>query len=371
MATRGLGAAGAAEDKNAALRKLVYEACVEAAEDEPDITFYQETLIDLDVLPSDDVAILLAVTQGLTNEKLFKVVQDPQRGLGWKIRSEEEAKKYRGLNSEQEIVYALIDEAGDEGIWSKTIKAKANLHEAVFRTAIKHLESKNMISDMKSVEHPARKMYIKSSLRPSDRATGGAWYTDNELDEEFIAQLMHILYDQIRRKSFYKSSSGLRKPKKIQGKKMTSEEAKALRDKALGPRVKLEDVSEEDAILAAKRHYDSMLPMPPGYQGYPTLNELTSFIENSGATSATLSAADIQQLLDILVFDDKIEKVLAGPDGVCYKAVRKGFKEDQEGGPNSALTDTPCGFCPVADLCEEGGPVGPKTCQYFQAWLNL
>jgi DNA-directed RNA polymerase III subunit RPC6 len=94
MATRGLGAAGAAEDKNAALRKLVYEACVEAAEDEPDITFYQETLIDLDVLPSDDVAILLAVTQGLTNEKLFKVVQDPQRGLGWKIRSEEEAKKY-------------------------------------------------------------------------------------------------------------------------------------------------------------------------------------------------------------------------------------------------------------------------------------
>jgi DNA-directed RNA polymerase III subunit RPC6 len=228
-----------------------------------------------------------------------------------------------------------------------------------------------MISDMKSVEHPARKMYIKSSLRPSDRATGGAWYTDNELDEEFIAQLMHILYDQIRRKSFYKSSSGLRKPKKIQGKKMSSEEAKALRDKALGPRVKLEDVSEEDAILAAKRHYDSMLPMPPGYQGYPTLNELTSFIENSGATSATLSAADIQQLLDILVFDDKIEKVLAGPDGVCYKAVRKGFKEDQEGGPNSALTDTPCGFCPVADLCEEGGPVGPKTCQYFQAWLNL
>ncbi len=74
----------------------------------------------------------------------------------------------------------MIDEAGEEGIWTKTIKQRLNLHDAVFRSASKYLESRNMIADMKSVEHPTRKMYIKSSLRPSDRATGGPWYTDGE-----------------------------------------------------------------------------------------------------------------------------------------------------------------------------------------------
>ncbi|KAI9648115.1 34-kDa subunit of RNA polymerase III (C) [Ciborinia camelliae] len=364
------GAAAAPEDKTAALKKLLYDDCFLSFDENP--TFFQEDLLELGILPNDDVTILLAVTQGLTNDKLFKVVQDAQRGIGWKLRTQEEAKQYRSLSSEQEIVYALIDEAGDEGIWTKTIKAKSNLHEAVFRSAIKHLETKHMISEMKSVEHSTRKMYIKSSLQPSDRATGGAWYTDNELDEEFITQLMHVLFDQIHRKSFYKSSSArMRKPKKVIGKNMSADEAKALRDKALGSRVKIEDVTEDDAMEGARRHYEALLPMPPGYQGYPTLNELTSFIENSGATATTLTAQDIQQLLEILIFDNKIEKVLAGPEGVCYRAVRKSFREDHEGGPFSALTDVPCGHCPVADLCEEGGPVGPSTCEYFQTWLNI
>ncbi|ESZ96979.1 hypothetical protein SBOR_2661 [Sclerotinia borealis F-4128] len=355
MASRAPASAGAPEDKTTALKKLLYDECFLSFEDNP--TFFQDDLIELQILPSDDVSMLLTVTQGLTNDKLFKVVQDSQRGIGWKLRSEDEAKKYRSLSSEHEIVYALIDEAGDEGMWTKTIKMKSNLHEAVFRAAIKHLETKHLISEMKSVEHHNRKMYIKSSLQPSDRATGGAWYTDGELDEEFITQLMHILFDQIHRKSFYKSSSAsLRKPKKVMGKKMSGDEAKALRDQSLGPRVKIEDVTEADALDGARRHHDALLPMPPGYQGYPTLNELTSFIDSSGATATTLAAQDIQQLLEILIFDNKIEKVLAGPEGFCYRAVRKSFREDQEGGPFSALTDVPCGHCPVADLCEEGGP---------------
>src|SRR5271168_1006638 len=98
------------------------------------------------------------------------------------IEADNPRRRYRSLKSEEEIVYSLIDEAGDDGVWARTIKSKANLHDAVFNAAIKHLESKNMISNMKSVEHPARKMYIKSSVRPSDRATGGPWYTDGELD---------------------------------------------------------------------------------------------------------------------------------------------------------------------------------------------
>jgi DNA-directed RNA polymerase III subunit RPC6 len=278
--------------------------------------------------------------------------------------------RYRSLTAEQEIVYSLIDEAGDEGIWSKTIKAKTNLHDTTFTQCIKHLTSKSMISEMKSVEHPTRKMYIKSSLSPSDRATGGPWYTDGELDEEFISNAMEVLFHYILRRTFYESKSARREaernPKKVI-RKMTPEQAKALRNDALGPRgVNAGDMDEKNA---RRIRYESMLPMPAGYQKYPTLDELTLFVENSNAFAQILTANDIQTLLDIMRYDDKIEKVVGGPAGVSYKALRKTLLDEDD--RSSVLTEAPCGQCPVFDLCEEGGPVGPSNCEYFSDWLSM
>jgi hypothetical protein len=35
----------------------------------------------------------------------------------------------------------------------------------------------------------------------------------------------------------------------------------------------------------------------------------------------------------------------------------------------SYLTETPCGVCPVKDLCREGGLISPVSCEYFNHWL--
>lgn len=279
----------------------------------------------------------------------------------------------------------MIDEAGAEGIWSKTIKARSGLHDTAMRAAIKTLETKRYIADMKSVEHLNRKMYIKASLTPSEKATGGPWYTDGELDEEFINNIQKVLHGYIFAKSFYKSSnpSAMRKPKRISKANTekavatkASEEARALRDAALGPKVK----GEDDENRSAKRQktardsekvkdLDRYLPLPAGYQGYPTLHELTLHVETTGVTPTTLTKDEISQLLDVLCFDKKIEKVVAGPDGVAYKALRK-LVGDIEDETVNGLTEAPCGRCPVFDLCEEGGPVGPSNCEYFKAWLE-
>ena len=268
------------------------------------------------------------------------------------------------------MVYSLIDEAGEDGAWTKTIKSRTNLHDAVFRAAIKHLESKNMISDMKSVEHPTRKMYIKSSISPSERATGGPWYTDGELDEAFVETCMEALFAHIQKKTFYMSSShhSPKRPKKVV-KKMTPEEAKAARKEALGARAVESEPVVEDERAIRRRRYESLLPMPAGYQGYPTLNELTLFIENGAFFSQTLTASDIQQLLDIMMFDDKIERVIGGGDGVAYRALRKSLRDEDERA--TVLSEAPCGRCPVFELCEEGGPVGPSNCEYFNDWLAM
>jgi DNA-directed RNA polymerase III subunit RPC6 len=278
--------------------------------------------------------------------------------------------RYRALTAEQEAVYSLIDEAGDEGIWSKTIKAKTNLHDSTFTGCIKHLSSKSMISEMKSVEHPTRKMYIKSSLSPSDRATGGPWYTDGELDEEFIETAMKLLFDYVKKRTFYHSKSAQkeaqRSPKRVI-RKMTPEQVKAIRNEGLGPRGV--EAGQVDEKKAKRIKYESMLPMPAGYQGYPTLDELTLFVENSNVFSQILTANDIQTLLDIMCYDDKIEKVIAGSEGITYKALRKSLLDEDE--RSSVLTEAPCGRCPVFDLCEEGGPVGPSNCEYFAEWLSM
>lgn len=74
-----------------------------------------------------------------------------------------------------------------------------------------------------------------------------------------------------------------------------------------------------------------------------------------------LAEADIRHLLDVLVYDAKVEKVAGG---TRYKAVRNL-------GSINGFTDSPCGRCPVFDLCEDGGPVSASTCVYFEDWLNF
>ena len=104
------------------------------------------------------------------------------------------------------MVYAVIDEAGADGIWNRTIKNKLNMHENLVKQCIKHLETKGYIASMKNVEHPNKKMYIKANLRPSDRATGGPWFTEGELDTAFIDQLKEIIFEYIKSKSAYLGS---------------------------------------------------------------------------------------------------------------------------------------------------------------------
>lgn len=286
------------------------------------------------------------------------------------------------------MVYGLIDDAGAEGIWSKTIKTRLNMHDTTMRTALKHLEAKRLISDMKSVEHLNRKMYIKASLTPSEKATGGAWYTDGELDEAMLFNLTSALYWYIHSKSFYKSRSTAEKSSRAakrlktgsgSGKALTTAEAKALRDTAFEnpePRIKEEEpreawMDEQTGQVHWVVNFEDKLPFPAGYQRYPTLTELTVFLEQRGISPTTLTRDDVEQLLEVLCFDDKIEKVKCG-GGTAYRALRKINAEiDEERGPMNGLTEAPCGRCPVFDLCEEGGPVGPSNCEYFKTWLGL
>lgn len=318
--------------------------------------------------------------------------------------------RYTSLpNDETVMVYSIIDEAGADGIWNRTIKNRLNMHEAVVKNCIKFLESKGYITSMKNVEHPNKKMYIKATLRPSERATGGPWFTDGELDTAFISELEGIVFEYIKTKSAYRGSqpqpassasssangatAATRAPKKgtVSGDATT----------ARGTKRAATEMSQDDASSPAptgrggggRQSRAVFLPMPAGYKHYPTVAEIARFIHDTGITNnTTLGEADIQQLVDVLTYDGLIEPVRVNRR-LGYRVTRaakqdtvpfhKRQKEREAGigldrpvvpgaGPlGNALTEAPCGRCPVFELCEEGGPVSPSKCVYFLQWLDL
>lgn len=93
------------------------------------------------------------------------------------------------------------------------MKTKTNLHQTIIDRCLKTLTQKRLIKRVPSVQvtlrhalvghcvinaafvqHPTRKIYMLEGLEPSISLTGGPWYTDNELDIEFIQLLMDACY---------------------------------------------------------------------------------------------------------------------------------------------------------------------------------
>ena len=154
-------------------------------------------------------------------------------------------------------------------------------------------------------------------LQPSIEVTGGPWFTDTELDAEFIDSLLLALERFIQSRSFPKTANS------------------QFRN----------------------------VPYPVSYTGYPSLSQITQWVKQSDLTEVNLGEQDIRSLLDVLVYDGKIERVLGGS---AYRSI-KGAKESDS---INGLTEAPCGRCPVFALCEEGGPVNASNCVYWKEWLE-
>jgi len=329
----------------------LYNALYASCASHPDGTLFdQEQLLFLNVIPGNDLAELMRCLNRLAKDQLFKIMTKDGKPC-WKVVKKEEAEKYRGLTTEDAMIYAYVESAGREGIWTRTIRARTNVHQAVLSKCLKSLESKGLIKPIQSAKYPKRKIYILAKLQPSEEVTGGAFYTDGVLDEEFVHQLGILAEKYISAKSWYHSSSKSSSKKKSKS-KLTSEEAQALRAQELN-----EALRDRPKVL---------LPMPPGYTGYPTVPEITRAINDSGLSSVVMMETEIRQLLDILCWSGRIMKV---SNGQGYRSVRPTYGGDGSV-VESSLTEAPCGRCPVFDLCDESGPVNARTCKYFQDWLG-
>ncbi|KAI4198981.1 MAG: hypothetical protein LQ350_004897 [Teloschistes chrysophthalmus] len=341
-----------------------------------DTIFDQKALLDLKVIPNDDLKFLLDCTQKLTQEGLFKLFARDHRAC-WRVIKREDAEKLKALSADEAIVYSYIETAGRQGIWSRILRSRSNLHMTVMTRCLKTLEGKNYIKQIKTVKFPNRKTYMLAGLQPSEDVTGGPFYTDGVLDDEFVHQMAKWTERYIVGRSWYRPhDSHGKKPLKQQH--LSQQQAEKRRSAAL------EASSGNRSGGSGSSSSQLLLPFPPGYTGYPTVGEITRAINESNISPVTMKEMEMKQLLDILVWDGRIER---NQFNESYKAVKKAalaamFQPRTAEGENeeneevsmegeSALTEAPCGKCPVLGFCEEGGPVSARTCEYFAEWLEV
>ncbi|KAF9468953.1 RNA polymerase Rpc34 [Collybia nuda] len=345
----------------------------------------------------------------------------------------EEFIQSQGLSAEENMIFQLIRASENEGIWTKHLKSKTNLHKPAIERCLRSLIAKNFIKRVSSVQHATRKIYMLEGIIPSVTLTGGPWYTNHELDTHFIRHLTEACLKIIRTLSF---------PKRL------TENAK-------------------DALYA-----------PSNAPEYPTASHIRNSLRNARLTDTELSVEDVTKLLDILILDGEIERIpIFGPsvgdsdDGSTeeqierspqkrkntsphdensssskrrfsmkgteklelwknprgspnYKKVartnvsKNGYLSSKSGEsikgtlastvvnrsgahdyrkipqtgsrfqrlgefkgedfqyraikseqPPLGWLESPCNHCPAFDFCKAGGPVNPSNCKYFSNWM--
>ncbi|KAJ3208928.1 34-kDa subunit of RNA polymerase III (C) [Entophlyctis luteolus] len=276
------------------------------------------------------------------------------RQLLFKAKDANEANKTRDLSQNEKIVYNFIKAEKTKGIWITDIKSRSGLHNQVVNECIKSLEKFNLIKRVKSVKNPTRRLYMLYDLTPSEEITGGAWYTDQELDVAFIEGLADISFKFISARSYPKAPPGM------------------------------------DAVdMQSTIH-------PPEYSGYASTRDVHSCLKKSGILKVDLALEDVQTLVDRLWYDGKImrmkkigddrrnnsmsdddydEEEESVADMWMYRAVRG--ESVGRGAPGSGVwggvwwSEVPCGRCNVRGFCKSGGPVSPEGCVYFSKWLEF
>lgn len=385
----------------AAAAEELYKTVMSQSQDEKGgftVVFTQQELFEIAPESVTDKKDMLPLIKYLTGQHLFRTLKTADRGLGWSVRPREAAKAIKALDKDERMVYEVIEASHTTGIWLKSIKNKLNgIAQPVVAKITKTLESQRLIKPVKSIKAPAQRVFMLFHLVPSEDVTGNSFFDAGDLDESFRDELLNLIVFWVRSQSW---AEGERKRHR----------RKSSNKKEIVPRedaIVIEEPANEIAVTGQKRKRPATdieeLSVKPRYQrshkfdpetdfaqltyragteSYPTAEKIHIFLTSSDAIKATKSASltvqEVQGCLDVLVWDDKLEKVWNVEDGNWGYRTRRGvtFRQPgqtfdiEENAVGTGLTQAPCGRCPVFDVCRDGGPVNPQTCVYFDAWLQ-
>ena len=104
------------------------------------------------------------------------------------------------MDNDENVIYNIIEAAGNTGIWVKDIRLKSNLAMTSLTKILKTMETRKLIKAVKSVSASKKKVYMLFDLEPGRSVTGGAWYSDSDFETEFVdvlnAQCLRYLVEK-------------------------------------------------------------------------------------------------------------------------------------------------------------------------------
>ncbi|VVC91530.1 unnamed protein product [Leptidea sinapis] len=209
-------------------------------------------------VPELSSAELVAAINKLLQQGYFDLFN--QGGtLIYKLKNKDSKQIIKGSDNEEKIVFGLIEEAANKGIWIRDIRNQSNLPITQLTKILKSLESKKIIKAVKSVN-------------PDRSISGGAWYQDQDFESEFV--------DVLNRQCL----------------KFLQQRADKIRNNPRGP------------IVGRT-------------QSYATAAEVQKYITDLGISKVKLEVEDVVTILNTLIYDGKAESTLY-PDGSrVYRAI--------------------------------------------------
>ncbi|KAK3075143.1 34-kDa subunit of RNA polymerase III (C) [Teratosphaeriaceae sp. CCFEE 6253] len=377
----------------------LYQQLCDAAKASPEgarKVFFQSDVQTLADSAAKTVLQLLNLLQELQSHALLRASR-LQGALCWSTRPRAAADAISGLPTNERTIYEYVEDAHTKGIWQKEVKKRSGIEEQKVQRALGKLEGARLVKVVKNVRAPAQKTYMLFHLVPSDDVTGGSFFDAGDLDESLIEEVGNLIVFHVRMCSWVESK--VRRPKRDAPSPDPVSDHDA--DTAAGaanpasPSRKRKrgtaDIEDDPALRRGKPGHHAtesvvvQLAWPAYSRDYPTAGSIHNFITTTDAIRASkaaqLTVAEIQGVIDVLVWDDKLEKVGSGyrtVRGVDFKPPGLVADEDDEddedadgeGGDGNGLTQVPCGKCPVFELCGDAGPVTAGGCEYFGEWLS-
>uniref|UniRef100_A0A5S6Q4B8 DNA-directed RNA polymerase III subunit RPC6 n=1 Tax=Trichuris muris TaxID=70415 RepID=A0A5S6Q4B8_TRIMR len=232
--------------------------------------------------------------------------------LFYKTRAQSADDNAQALNPSESIVYQLIEDAGNRGIWVRDLKTKSNVPHPQFKKVLKSLENRKLVKYMTTVGASRQKVYLLYDLQPDDSVSGGTLYPEQQLDIQYV----NIISKQC---------------------------LKFLKQKVQTQRAK------DEGQLAIDWEYVSS-------------HELCDFINDLKISKVKLDTKEVEKIMDTLVYESALERTHSGGTKM-YRIARPLFTP-------GGFSQSPCFFCPVFYDCNSNGIISPGSCSYFDKIIN-
>jgi DNA-directed RNA polymerase III subunit RPC6 len=234
----------------------------------------------------------------LIRESYITVKQNAENAIVYHFQDPERVRRFAGLDRDALMIYKLVESSQANGLTKNEIKTKSGMNATILSNILKVLQKRDLIKSEKALNQKNRNVWMLSELEPSAAVKGNVFYNKGEFDTDLVDAIYDKIFKYIER-------------------------------------------STET-------------------QGSVSKKEISVYLRSTEYASSDLKDEDIQSILNILTYDDKIEEFGAqGGYRVC---------DWEEAIKPSVLTYTPCGTCPVFLECQEGSVISPEKCIYFLEW---